>query len=69
MDEIFKQYGSTIITVLAIIAVIGIITLVIGNDNTSVVYQAFVCLFVLFCFLIKRFYKDANMAAGFAPAP
>ncbi len=56
MDEIFKQYGSTIITVLAIIAVIGIITLVIGNDNTSVVYQAFAD-------LIKRFYKDANMAA------
>ena len=50
MDEIFKQYGSTIIT------------LVIGNDNTSVVYQAFAD-------LIKRFYKDANMAAGFAPAP
>ena len=39
MDEIFKQYGSTIITVLAIIAVIGIITLVIGNDSNSIVYR------------------------------
>ncbi len=61
MDEIFKQYGSTIIAVLAIIAVIGIITLVIGNDNTSVVYQAF-------SNLIKDFYDNANAAAGITPA-
>ena len=57
MDEIFKQYGSTIITVLAIIAVIGIITLVIGNDNSSIVYRAF-------SELITNFYTKADAAAG-----
>lgn len=60
MDEIFKQYGSTIITVLAIIAVIGIITLVIGNDSNSVVYKAF-------SELITNFYTKANAAAGLKP--
>lgn len=53
MDEIFKQYGSTIITVLAIIAVIGIITLVIGNSKDSIVYQAFAD-------LIENFYTSAG---------
>lgn len=53
MDEIFKQYGSTIITVLAIIAVIAVIKLVIGNNESSIVYEAFAD-------LIKNFYKDAG---------
>lgn len=53
MDEIFKQYGSTIITVLAIIAVIAIIKLVIGSSESSIVYQAF-------SELIKNFYKSAG---------
>lgn len=59
MDEIFKQYGSTIITVLAIVAVIGIITLVIGTDTTSLVYKAF-------SDLISNFYKSAG---GVIPTP
>lgn len=59
MDEIFKQYGSTIITVLAIIAVIGIITLVIGKDENSIVYKAF-------SELINNFYKSAG---GVLPKP
>ena len=62
MDEIFKQYGSTIITVLAIIAVIGIITLVIGNDSNSIVYQKFTE-------LITNFYDRANTSAGFTVTP
>lgn len=53
MDEIFKQYGSTIITVMAIIAVIGIITLVIGSDTNSIVYKAF-------SDLINNFYSSAG---------
>ncbi len=57
MDEIFKQYGSTIITVLAIVAVIGIITLVIGSDTSSIVYKAF-------SELISNFYFNAG---GMAP--
>lgn len=60
MDEIFKQYGSTIITVLAIIAVIGIITLVIGNDTNSIVYKAF-------SDMITNFYTKADAAAGITP--
>ena len=59
MDEIFKQYGSTIITVLAIVAVIGIITLVIGSDTTSLVYKAFKD-------LIEGFYSSAG---GAIPTP
>lgn len=59
MDEIFKQYGSTIITVLAIVAVIGIITLVIGSDTSSLVYKAF-------SELISNFYQSAG---GVIPAP
>ena len=59
MEEIFKQYGSTIITVMAIIAVIGILILVIGSDNTSIVYKAF-------SELRNGFYEKANTAAGFS---
>ncbi len=62
MDEIFKQYGSTIITVLAIIAVIGIITLVIGNDSNSIVY-------LKFTELITNFYDKANAASGLTAVP
>ena len=53
MDEIFKQYGSTIITVLAIVAVIAIIQLVIGNSESSIVYKAF-------SDLINHFYESAG---------
>ena len=53
MEEIFKQYGSKIITVLAIVAIIGIITLVIGSDANSIVYQAF-------SDLIRNFYSSAG---------
>lgn len=60
MDEIFKQYGSTIVTVLAIIAMIGIIVLVIGSDTNSIVYKAFKD-------LIEGFYANANSAAGLTP--
>lgn len=59
MDEIFKQYGATIITVLAIVAVIGIITLVIGSDTSSLVYKAF-------SDLISNFYTNAG---GVIPTP
>lgn len=62
MDEIFKQYGSAIITVLAIIAVIGIIALVIGGDSNSVVYTSFHD-------LIEGFYTKANAAANLTKAP
>ena len=60
MDEIFKQYGSTIIAVLAVIAIIGIMVLVIGIDTNSIVYKAFAD-------LISNFYTKANGAAGLTP--
>lgn len=53
MDEIFKQYGSTIITVLAIIAVIAIMKIVIGSSESSIVYKAFAD-------LINHFYESAG---------
>ena len=52
-DEIFKQYGSTIITVLAILAVIVIMKIVIGDSDTSIVYKAFAD-------LINHFYESAG---------
>ncbi|MCR5273423.1 MAG: hypothetical protein K6E13_10675 [Lachnospiraceae bacterium] len=56
MDEIFKQYGSAIITVLSVTAVISIIVLVIGNDANSEVYKAFTS-------LITGFFTKAEAAA------
>ena len=41
MEEIFEQYGGAIITVIAIVALAAMITMVIGSDSTSPVYQAF----------------------------
>ena len=57
MEEIFKQYGSAIITVVSIIAVIAIIALVIGADTNSIIYKAF-------SDLITGFYTKASSAAG-----
>lgn len=56
MDEIFKQYGQTVIAVIGILAIIGILTLIIGNDTNSIVYKAFAD-------LIDNFYTNANQAA------
>lgn len=41
MKEIFEQYGGAIITVIAVVALAALITLVIGTDEKSLVYQAF----------------------------
>jgi len=61
MDEIFKQYGSAIITVLSVTAVITILVLVIGNDENSVIYNAFSS-------LITSFVTKAEAAANLTPA-
>lgn len=60
MDEIFKQYGSAIVTVLAIIAIVGIIALIIGNGNTSVVYTEL-------SGLVRHFFEKAQASAGVTP--
>lgn len=41
MKEIFEQYGGAIITVIAVVALAAMITVIIGTDSTSPVYQAF----------------------------
>ncbi len=41
MKEIFEQYGGAIITVIAVVALAAMITMVIGTDSSSPVYQAF----------------------------
>jgi len=61
MDEIFKQYGSAIITVLSVTAVITILVLVIGSDDKSVIYNAFSS-------LITGFITKAEAAANITPA-
>ena len=55
MDEIFKQYGSAIITVLSVTAIIAIMVLVIGHDTNSQVYKAF-------SDLITNFFTKAESA-------
>ncbi|MCR5145257.1 MAG: hypothetical protein K6B67_08200 [Lachnospiraceae bacterium] len=41
MQEIIREYGPAIITLVAIGALIGLITILVGKDGTSVVGQAF----------------------------
>ena len=63
MDEIFKQYGSAIITVLSVTAIISILVLVIGNDANSAVYKAFSSL--IESFMTKA--EDAAKVSVFMP--
>lgn len=41
MQEIIREYGPAIISLVAIGAMIGLVTLLIGKDSGSVVGQAF----------------------------
>ena len=57
MQDILKEYGPAIITVVAVVALVTVVTAVIGTDGTSVVGQAFTD-------LIEYFFVSANSAAG-----
>ncbi len=57
MQEILKEYGPSLITIVAIITLITLITFLIGKDGTSVVGKAF-------SDLITSFFSSANSAAG-----
>ena len=57
MQDILKEYGPAIITVVAGVALVTVVTAVIGTDGTSVVGQAFTD-------LIENFFDSANSAAG-----
>ena len=57
MQDILKEYGPAIITVVAVVALVTVVTAVIGTDGTSVVGQACTD-------LIENFFDSANSAAG-----
>lgn len=57
MQEILKEYGPAIITVVAILALIGVIVAVIGTSADSIVGQAF-------SDLISGFFGSAKETAG-----
>ncbi len=57
MQDILKEYGPALITVVAIITLITLITFLIGHDGSSVVGGAF-------SQLIGNFFSSANSAAG-----
>lgn len=57
MQDILKEYGPALITVVAIITLIALITFLIGKDGNSVVGTAF-------SQLISNFFSSANSAAG-----
>ena len=59
MQDVLKEYGPALMTVVAIIALIAMISLLIGNDTDSVVGKAF-------SGLISDFFDQAQSAAGLA---
>ncbi len=61
MQDILKEYGPALITVVAIITLIALITFLIGKDGDSVVGSAF-------SQLITNFFESANSAAGIGSA-
>ncbi len=56
MQEIIKEYGAAIITVIAIMSLVALIVFLIGNNNTSIVGKAFDN-------LINDFFKNVNSNA------
>ena len=54
MQEIIKEYGPTLITVIAIVALVALTIALIGEDETSIVGQAF-------SGLITDFFEKASL--------
>lgn len=59
MQDVLKEYGPALITVVAIIALIAVISFLIGHDADSIVGKAF-------SGLISSFFEKAQGAAGMA---
>ena len=59
MQDVLKEYGPALITVVAIIALITVISFLIGHDSSSIVGKAFGD-------LIESFFTQAENAAGVA---
>ena len=55
MQDILKEYGPAIITVVAILALIALVTALIGSDADSPIGKAFMG-------LIDGFFKNAQQA-------
>ena len=53
MQDILKEYGPALITVIAIIALVAVVTFIIGSNDTSVVGKEF-------SNLITTFFNDAK---------
>lgn len=62
MQEILKEYGPAIITVVAVIALIVVVVAVIGSNADGVVGKAF-------SDLINNFFGSAQSAGGVTPTP
>ncbi|MBQ1597574.1 MAG: hypothetical protein IIT72_02655 [Lachnospiraceae bacterium] len=60
MQDILKEYGPALITVVAILALIAVITVLIGHDGNSVVGSAFKS-------LIDGFFESAKNATKSLP--
>ena len=56
MQDIIKEYGPALITVVAIVALVALVGFLIGSDGNSVVGQAF-------SILISDFFSNASAAA------
>lgn len=41
MQDILKEYGPAMITIVAVIALVGVITVLIGDGTTGIVSQGF----------------------------
>ena len=53
MQDILKEYGPALITVVAILALIALVTFLIGSNESSVVGKAFTD-------LINQFFANAS---------
>ena len=57
MQDLIREYGGALITVVAILALIAVISVLIGSDEGSVVGQAF-------SGLISHFFESATGAGA-----
>ena len=57
MQDIIREYGPAVISVVVIGAMIALVTFLIGSDNSSIVGQAFQT-------LIEKFFAGASVGGA-----
>jgi hypothetical protein len=57
MQEVIREYGSAIITVVAIMALVALIVFLVGHDGSSIVGKAFQG-------LVSDFFKGVTSKSG-----